>query len=318
MRYPLAFQERMLKGGRRVVSCRDSTCPNFLPIHSGNPEMVEERPDVLLFLTRAGDGGLSKFDHELWKSLCEKYGPEVLIPVLARVDELSDLGKAEVFPEVEKKLGQPMVRVSVRAGFGMEVLRSRLSEQLHEKAAAAHERSVQAITSIFGVSRPEDASGVPRGRQVVRTQFVKFLQARTAAVSQGSADRRKSPPNRTAEDVQPEEVREFELFFHRVPYTLTMSRTDRRWRGRLSNATKSWKATVRTTTGFFGISKFQIEVHGKHPGIVRPDHLEIVPGYGYDEGTSFMISGCAASWDWGTVEARLVRWDRGKGRSARS
>jgi GTP-binding protein EngB required for normal cell division len=260
--YPMAFQERTLKGGGRLISCRNSKCPNFLPIHAGNPEVVEEQPDVLLFLVHRG---LSTSDRVLWRQLQEKYGNGCLLPVLTRVDELNDKEKTEVLPAVEEQMRQAPLPVSATCGTGMDTLRSRLSTVLHELAADAFGRTEQAISSIFGAS-PEAA--------------------------------------------RVDEVRAFELSFHAVPYTLVLRRRGDTWDGSLQCPAKRWKAKVETEPGFFGIGLFRVHIEGKHPGRVRPDEIEIRPVSHWEGRHGFEMVACDASWDWTSVDAKLVKWDR--------
>ena len=147
---PRAFQAHRSPGGDSLQSCRDQGCQFFLPIPFGNPELDEERPDLLLYLVRAQSGGLAKEDRKFLEDLRDKYSSGRIVALLTCIDdEVDKKGIAEVLSKIADQNKIPFMAMSVRTGEGMDRLRRDLFYRLASEASQALKRTNDTIEQVL-------------------------------------------------------------------------------------------------------------------------------------------------------------------------
>ena len=142
---PRAFEEHRSPRGRELTSCQQSKCKFFLPIPTGNPELVEERPDLILYLARAQSGGLVKEDKKFLDDLWNRYDSDRIVAVLTCIDEVGRKNTAEVLSKIADQKKIPFMAVSARTGEGMDRLRKDLFRRLANAAVQAYKRTCDTI-----------------------------------------------------------------------------------------------------------------------------------------------------------------------------
>ena len=145
---PRAFVQARSPLGKTMPSCQEQRCCHFMPLPVGNAELLEERPDLILYLVRASMGGFSA-RHDALKELAKAYEGCVL-PILTCIDEVRPAEVAEVISKSTAKSGMGFRRVSARTGVGMDVLRGELAKRLRHSAKNVFDRNLDSIEKVFG------------------------------------------------------------------------------------------------------------------------------------------------------------------------